>query len=184
MSNDAMQNKSFVNDGFGAHIPGMQPARTYLAFFALILGSSLAACAAPADGDDTASNSAAQEAPSLTLAFDDDGRVVVPSFHGDPAKYHAGAHLTAGAVLVLENHGSTRRSVVVHFDGPPMLDEHHEIHTSQTVDLAPGESSSVRVPRSRGRYTFSCPAETDGVCKPFALTDGTTWRPMVGVSSS
>jgi hypothetical protein len=161
-------------------------SRTFLTHLvAISLPALLAACATPVEETAAPAEADLQRSSSITVAIDDDGRLFVPDLQGNLERYHNGVHVDASGVVTLENAGHSRRHVVVRFDGPPMLDPNHEIHTSQTADLGPSESVQMHVPRSRGHYSFGCPTASDEVvaCRGIVLSDGNEWRPTVGVNS-
>lgn len=152
-----------------------------------VLGFGLATSACAGESVEATEPSAADvtaAASSLTVAFDGDGRLFVPQFGADAERYHDGVHAGAGGTFTIENRGHVSRGVTVHFDGPPMLDESHEIHTTRVLSLAASESARLQIPNSRGRYTFRCPTSDsdEGSCQGVALSDGSgDWSPSVGV---
>jgi hypothetical protein len=156
-----------------------------LLFAPMLLGFGLATSACAEDATETTEPSEAEvTASSLTIAFDGEGRLFVPQFGGDAERYHGGVHMGAGSTLTIENEGHASRRVVVRFDGPPMLDPNHEIHTSKALTVGPAESVQLRVPNSRGRYTFGCAtSDSNGSCQGVALSDGSgDWAPTVVVT--
>jgi hypothetical protein len=153
---------------------------------AIFVAFGLATSACTTDATETTAPSEAElTSASLTIAWDDDGRLFIPQFGHDAERYRQGVHVGAGGTLTIENRGHASRRMTVRFDGPPMLNPDHEIHRSSEITVGASEKTQLPVPNSRGRYSFSCPtSDSDfGSCKGVALSDGTgDWAPVVGVA--